>query len=178
MITLKLVPIDDFKQRKARHERGLKSGIDKEFESLIIDLNELSFLYTCESCYGKFDYKHRLRPNSKPPILYTRAYLRFRLECTDQAREFLTKVVEISNNSQGNTHLLDDAPLNFMSNRKKRYKENEFYFGMLPPQTKGITARQIEACYFKDIKVAREFEKVRDNLWEQWRNLVASFSQK
>jgi len=114
-IILRLVPYTGFSERKADALEDISedNGIDREFGSLIVDINGLPFAYTSDSCFGKFgNGSHRLRKNSRMPLGYGASALRIGLDYYHlKSKEFLLGVCEIVNRHLGYAHILDTKPL-------------------------------------------------------------------
>ena len=164
------VQVNGFKERKTKNR--LYGGGDKEFGDMLVELDKLSYLYIIESCYGKFisnrSGEHRIISKFKVPLFYHEAFLDFGVNTTPQSYDFLSKVEDIVNNNEGYASLRNSHP----SPVKKRFMgPNEFHFRILPESLEDVLLVH-DSCYFTDLGIAKEFEKIRDKIWQEWVDLI------
>ncbi|MEW5913177.1 MAG: hypothetical protein AB1814_11520 [Thermodesulfobacteriota bacterium] len=105
------IPLKDFvanprfAEQRAQALAGLNSGvIDPPLRSLAQDINQLSYCFTLQSCYGHFvhranqdQYNLAPLPNQDPggPILYRLAYLTLCLQENQDGRGLLLALVDL-----------------------------------------------------------------------------------
>jgi len=175
---LELVPIEDFEKRKAAQLRGLrKRDIDRQFGTLIVDSNALPFFYTIESCYGKFGDYHYFKPGAERNDRYSIGFLSFGLDYTEEAQRFLEEVKEIKNRNLFHCLLIDDALGYYSEGLPKRFRTNEFCFGVVSLDEERVRNIQIDVAVFRTVEDARKFEPIRDRIWDEWRELVERFKR-
>lgn len=169
---LELVRDEEFLERKAQTVLG---NPDKEFGDLLLKLNGFEWLYTINdsTCYGAFDYVggegiHQV-PEQEPSRgwKFSEGTLGFGLDFCTNSEVFLEYVERIIQRNREITHLDD-------SYHGKKLRPNEFHFGILPMNGLSIDELPLQID-LPSRDVAEAIRKRRDQVWNEWREMVLYF---
>lgn len=164
MLHLQIVQDGGFTQRKL--SRQLDNFIDSEFGDLLVRLNQLSFLYTFESCWGHNQFYGDMEVYS-----CLEGFMNFGLEANEQGREFLEKVKGVIHGNRDFTHLADSYPFH---RTNSHFKPNEFHFGLMPMN--GLSVQELnEGARFSSESEASSFIKRKKQIWNEWVEIVNSY---